>query len=108
MSSPHSCHACKVRIPLGGTFYRCTTTIICGFDGFLPVSEAEEDPETFINTTVRELEGQSAAEVMADVYQEINLILCNHCRLKLRDRILSMTAHQGKILAFPGGKGGRK
>ncbi len=72
----------------GASFYICRTEIKSGFDGYLP--EPEESGDRMIEAAVQKLANQSAENLMDDVYQEIKLVLCPSCRLKLRDRIFSM------------------
>ena len=99
------CHSCLKEIPPGGLFYVCRTEIISGSDGVL--SDTGEDLETIVASVTREVEGKSEQELMDEVYQEIRMILCPECRLKLRDRVLSMKSRidekqsRAKLLQFP-------
>lgn len=98
-----SCQSCNIRIPPGGHFYISRTEIASGFDGFLP--DAGEDPNEAIRSAMEEIAEMSENELLHDVYQEISLILCPECRIKFRNRVLSMIGRpgkkKGKLLRFP-------
>lgn len=84
-----NCQVCGAEIPPGGIFYIGRTEIISGSDGILP--ETEESGDRIIEQALKEIRrGKSEQELMEEVYQEIKLILCGHCRLSFRDAILDM------------------
>ncbi|HIJ79235.1 MAG: hypothetical protein OEY01_09485 [Desulfobulbaceae bacterium] len=96
------CHNCQQKIPAGGSFYCCRTEIISGFDGRL--ADPYQDPDLAIKTACEEINALPPHEAMDDVYQEIKIILCPSCRLKLRETLLAMKKPRqtgGKILRFP-------
>ena len=83
------CQACGTEIPPGGIFYIGRTEIISGSDGIL--SDTEELADRVIEKAFNEISKvKSEQEFMEEVYQEIKLTLCGHCRLKFRDKILDM------------------
>ncbi len=94
------CQRCGGEIPPGGLFYVCNLRIVCGYDGF--VQEPDEDIDRLVENVVAGLAGKGGQEHMDDVYQEIELVLCNGCRLKFRALAMAMGAKKrGKILPFP-------
>ena len=84
------CQSCGLYILPGASFYLCRTEIISGYDGFLPELPDTANPDQMIDSALKKLGGKSEQELMDDVYQEIKVVLCPVCRLKLRDRILGM------------------
>ena len=84
-----NCQACGTKIPPGGVFYIGRTEIISGSDGILP--DTEESADRIIEKALKEISKvKSEQEFMDEVYQEIKLTLCGHCRLIFRDKILDM------------------
>ena len=103
MKKQQSCQFCKKELPPGSLFYECRTRIISGFDGFLP--QTKQSLESTVHEILRETEGKTAEELREDVYQEFCFILCNDCRLLLRERLQAMMCGKGKILSFAKAKG---
>jgi len=84
-----NCQVCGVDIAPGGIFYIGRTEIISGSDGILP--DTEESGDRIIEKALHEIsKAKSEQELMAEVHQEIKLILCGRCRLLFRDTILDM------------------
>ena len=86
------CQVCGTEIPQGGMFYVGRVEIISGSDGILP--ETEESADRMIEKALREImRRKSEKELMEEVHQEIRLVLCAHCRLVFRDKILDIIKH---------------
>ena len=82
------CQFCGIKIPPGGVFYVGRTEIISGSDGILP--DTGESADSIIKKALSEIKELTEQELMEEVYQEIELILCRKCRLVFRDKILEM------------------
>lgn len=75
------CHECDAPLPAGALFYQCQTEFISGYDENHPYLNGEADED--IDELVARLQEQDAQEVMDDVYQKIEFVLCPVCRKHL-------------------------
>ncbi|MFH2122148.1 MAG: hypothetical protein ABIJ50_01490 [Pseudomonadota bacterium] len=115
--STRTCDSCGMTIQEGDLFYHCRTEIIAGKDQSL--SELTY-PDQIIAQALADIATKEEQELLDDIYQEIILHLCPHCRSILIQRIQSMIKSckscaqclpqqkrekKGKLLQFPGIKG---
>ncbi len=75
------CHECDEPLPAGALFYQCQVEFISGYDEDHPYSGGETDEN--IDTLVSRLEEQDPQDVMDDVYQKIEFVLCPVCRKRM-------------------------
>lgn len=91
----YNCKSCGRYIPEGGLFYISRIEIVSGFDGVIP--EPTEDPDTVISSFLKEFQGrqrdrETEKALENEVYEKIELLLCDRCRNKLRNCINLMTS----------------
>ncbi len=94
------CDNCHTKIPEGGLFYRVRTEIVSGFDNCIADSP---DPDGDIKRACDCLTDCSEKDMLAQVYEEISLLLCPACRKTLRTTLTGMqkqTFTRHKILPF--------
>jgi hypothetical protein len=98
MSKQRFCQFCKKNIPPGSTFFESRIQIISGYDGCLP--ETDCGLEGVVREVLKGSKEKSAEELMEDVYQEFQFVLCNDCRLLFREKLQALMGGKGKILPF--------
>ena len=84
-----SCQLCGLGILPGGSFYKIKTQIISGFDGVIagPLSGTSS---TEFKSALDAVKNKTDQELMEDVFEEINIVVCPACRHKFRSQIKSM------------------
>ena len=92
------CQLCNTTIAPGGQFYIWRMEFASGTDAFLPEIE---DPDGYINETLKELEGKSEEELLDDIFQKMKFVICRACCLKVKRQLTKMKKHKGKIVPFP-------
>ncbi|MEN8189662.1 MAG: hypothetical protein ABFS19_07435 [Thermodesulfobacteriota bacterium] len=113
--SKRTCDSCAKPLPNGELFYHCRTEIVAGKDEHLP---DVHNPDKIIAQALIEIEaGREEQDLLDDIYQELILVLCPDCRVKLLQQIGSMlkssgcegcakcgptpSKKKGKVLQFP-------
>ena len=82
------CQCCGVALPLGSLFYQCQVEFVSGYDEEQPyLGAAGEDENEDINSLVSRLCEQDEEQVMAEVYEKMEFVLCASCRLQLASKM---------------------
>ena len=109
------CDSCGATITEGDPFYHCRTEIIADNE---QLPSDLENTDRIIAQAIAELADGDEKEVLDEAYQEIILVLCPTCRIKLLQLLGSMVSSgcpgcqgcgpkpkaskKGKLLKFPG------
>ena len=96
MIASDRCSVCGAELLLGGVKYNVQIKITSAFDGFLPEVNEENDEERRkqIERLIHDLDAMSVEDAEAEVYQEINLVLCPTCRRRLLRTLSAVTGRE--------------
>jgi len=92
MAAPDRCSVCSAELMLGGVKYRVNIKITSSFDGYLPEvnEESDEERKKQIEKLIESLDSMSAEDAEAEVFQEIDLVLCSACRRRFLKTISTL------------------
>jgi hypothetical protein len=80
------CALCGQSFPEGGLKYIVRIKIMSDFDGVIPPSE--EDPSEETLRLLKEIDDLDVQELEDDVYQELSVYMCAHCKKKFTRELL--------------------
>lgn len=75
----NECSWCHIKKEPGAIFYVVRVILTCDFDGELEDMDTEEIPAK-IDEEIKKGLTKDEDELMAEVYQEVHLYLCQKCR----------------------------
>ncbi len=80
------CAKCGQAFYEGSVKYMVHIKILSDFDGFIPCSEKDSSKE--IQRLLKEMETMDVQELEDDVYQELSVYMCVHCKKKFTRELI--------------------
>ncbi len=80
------CALCGQSFPEGDLKYIVRIKIMSDFDGVMPTSE--EDPSDETQRLLKEMDDMDVQELEDDVYQELSVYMCVHCKKKFTRELI--------------------
>ncbi len=80
------CALCGQSLPDGNLKYIVRIEIISDFDDIIPCSE--QDPSEEIDKLLKEMDDVDVQELEDDVYQELSVYLCVHCKKRFAKELV--------------------